>query len=129
MSNKPSKAKIGQGALKAAGRKGIKELGTIVSAFPTSSPMVDEQGQLWSATTQAVSQQTGVSQPVQFSDPSNKGFKGMNPETSNAAPEQAEPETNQPEQTATQEASIVDSMVENAQAMAAEQEQSMEMES
>lgn len=121
------KPKIGQGALKAAGRKGIRELGSALQALPTSMSLIDEQGQLWSATTQAVSQQTGVSQPVNLTDHSTQiGFDAMNGPQTNDTPEQiAQPEINQPEMVAAQEESILDSLVDNAQAM--EQEQEVEM--
>ncbi|MEM9409651.1 MAG: hypothetical protein AAGA30_00970 [Planctomycetota bacterium] len=127
MSNKP---KIGQGALKAAGRQGLKELGRALQALPTSQPFVEEPGQIGTATTQAVSQQTGVSQPVKFSDEQTmKGFKAMNGPEVNDTPEQiVQLEVNQPELEPAQEESILDSLVENAQAMEAEREMQMDLE-
>lgn len=115
MSQKPTKPKIGQGALQAAGRKGIRELGNALQAFPTSLPLIDETGQLFSATTQAVSQQTGVSQKVTFNETnSTVGFEAMN------GPQDIEPEV------ATE--SILDNLVENAQSMAQEPEREIEIE-
>lgn len=56
--------KLGTGVLQAAIRQGFKELGNITEAFPTSTPTVDEPGQMFNIPPQGVSQQTGFSQPV-----------------------------------------------------------------
>jgi len=125
MNAKPNKPKIGQGSLKAFGRQGIKELGNALQALPTSLPMVDEPGQMWSPTPQAISQQTGVSQKVNFSrDNSPKGFDAMNSPQS-SEPDIASSQAENPEVAAPDVApseSILDSLTENAREMSQEQE-------
>ncbi|MEM8669446.1 MAG: hypothetical protein AAGG48_18115 [Planctomycetota bacterium] len=114
------KPKIGQGALKAFGRQGLKELGRALQALPSSIPFVEEPGQIGTATTQAVSQQTGVSQPVEFSKQQSQGFSAMNvnePEVDPQADVQA-PAPDQPERAE----SILDTLTENAAQMAQAQE-------
>lgn len=114
------KPKIGQGALKAFGRQGVKELGRALQALPTSIPFVEEPGQIGTATTQAVSQQTGVSQPVEFTKQPNQGFSAMNvnePELETQVDTEV-PAPEVPEQTD----SILDSLTENAAEMAQQQE-------
>lgn len=122
------KPKIGQGSLRAFMRQGIKELGRALQALPTSIPFVEEPGQIGTATTQAVSQQTGVSQPVQFSQNNvTEGLQSMNAQE----PTQAEVTVNQPQQAsmeASQQESVLDSLMENAKEMAAEQERQQEVE-
>ncbi len=68
---KPSKPKIGQGSLMAFFRQGLKELTHFLKAFPDSGPLIEEPGQIGNAPPQAVSQQTGHSQPVRVESPLN----------------------------------------------------------
>lgn len=119
---------MGQGALRAFIRQGVKELGRALQALATSIPFVEEPGQIGTATTQAVSQQTGVSQPVQFSETNvNQGFQAMSTEE----PNQTEVTVEQPQQApmeVSQQESVLDTLMENAQEMASEQEMQQEVE-
>lgn len=128
MNAKQSRPKIGQGALQAGWRKGLKELAAATQALPTSLSVGDEPGQLWSITTQGASQQTGVSQPVSFSDPTSPtGFDAMNGATPDQQPDIDTPEINTPEMDPGE--SIMGGLIEQAQEMSQEpeMEQSMEM--
>ena len=115
----PQKPKIGQGALMAAFRQGLKELGNIIAAFPGHSPLVEEPGQLGRATQQSISRQTGASQPVHFNQTQPEAQTAMHDPEMN--PNQAEPQ---------QETSVMDDLVRNAEEQAAyhEPEQDQEME-
>lgn len=120
--NKQAKPKIGQGALQAAARKGVKELQQVVVAFPGSVSAPTEAGELWSITTQGASQQTGVSQPVSFSAPSAPtGFEAMNGNTPELQPDIQTPELDSG-------GSILDSLVEQAQKLTTEPELEQEVE-
>lgn len=110
---KPQKPKLGQGALMAAWRQGLKELGNIVAAFPGHSPLVEEPGQLGRATQQSISRQTGASQPVHFHQSRQEPAANM---------KSTEKTTTQPQNETEHESSIVDDLVQNAQERAAEHE-------
>ncbi|MEM8944776.1 MAG: hypothetical protein AAGD11_06285 [Planctomycetota bacterium] len=123
MSEKPKKPKLGQGVGKAFVRQGWKEVGQLVEAFPTGSTLVSEAGQLGTATTQAVSQQTGVSQPVKFDNQlSPQGFEAMN----QSSPETPVVET--PDIEAPIQEPFLENLVEQVQEMAQEPEMEMEVE-
>lgn len=51
--------KIGEGALAAAWRQGLKEVGQALKALPDSMPIVEEPGTLGNVTPQVVTQQMG----------------------------------------------------------------------
>ena len=125
--DKVDKPKIGQGALFAAWRQGIKELGKALQALATSITGVDEPGQMWSPTTQAVSQQTGVSQKVNFSTRNQpQGFDAMNPQqTPDAEPQQTD--ANQPNVELATE-SILDNLTQAAHDMAVQHQAEQQLE-
>lgn len=116
-------SKIGQGSVKAAFRKGFRELGAITQAFPNGIAVPDEPGQLWSTTQQAVSQQMGVSMPVHRSNALSQGTNPMNTIEPESQAEVATPEIE-----VTPSEGILDGLVENAQAMSQEREMTQEME-
>ncbi len=58
MSHEP-KQKIGQGALKAAARQGLKEIAQALPAFKDSMHVIEEPGALGNPTSYEVSKQTG----------------------------------------------------------------------
>ncbi len=105
--------KFGQGALWAAWRQGLKEIGNIIAAFPGHSPLIEEPGQLGRATQQSISRQTGASQPVHFNQSQQESAADMN---------SAEKTTAQPQNETEHESSIVDQLVQNAEERAAEHE-------
>jgi hypothetical protein len=53
------KPKIGEGALRAAGRQGLKELAQALPATKDSMQIVEEPGQIGNPTSYEVSKQTG----------------------------------------------------------------------
>ena len=53
------KPKIGEGALRAAGRQGLKELAQALPATKESIQVIEEPGQLGNPTSYEVSKQTG----------------------------------------------------------------------
>lgn len=53
------KPKIGEGALRAAGRQGLKELAQALPATKDSMQIIEEPGQIGNPTSYEVSKQTG----------------------------------------------------------------------
>lgn len=127
MNQRQPRPKLGQGALAAAGRQGLRELGKALQALPSSIPLVEEPGQIGTATQQAVSQQTGVTQNVRFSDSkSPQGFAAMNPSAPEVTDEVSQPYIAMPE--IAQDDGILDQLVMEAQEMSQMQEPEMEIE-
>jgi hypothetical protein len=106
------KRKIGQGALQAAWRQGLRELAHALRPLPTSIPIIEEPGQIGTATTQAVSQQTGVSQPVRFDRTvSAQTIKAENVQMNMSM----EPQETEPVVEAPQTQSVVDELIAQAE--------------
>ena len=100
------KPKIGEGSIKAAGRKGVKELAAAaVPAFPTTSPLIDEPGDIFSPPQAAISQQTGHTQPISVVDRHRQ-------EMANTLQQDQQPTIHGPTQTETKSPTISPSIVQ-----------------
>lgn len=127
MNQQPSRPKVGQGVLAAAGRQGLRELGKALQPLPDSMPIVEEPGQIGTATQQAVSQQTGVTQDVRFNDPQTpSGFAAVNPTEPDVAADVTQPEIVTPGMAP--DDGMLDQLLANAQEMSQMQEPEMEIE-